>query len=58
MNKFKTIESWASSLGYVVELDSNGYVWHKDSYTGRGRTTQDVVEQILSNIKSSYEGGE
>ena len=58
MNKFKTIESWASSLGYVVESESDGYAWHKDSNHARCKTVQDVVEQILSNIKSSYEGVE
>jgi hypothetical protein len=60
MNKFKTIESWASNLGCIVESDSEGYVWYKENGSKYAycKTVQDVIDQILSDIRSSYEGGE
>jgi hypothetical protein len=60
MKKFKTIESWASNLGYIVESDSDAYVCYKenDAVYVHCKTVRDVIEQILSEIRSSYEGGE
>jgi hypothetical protein len=58
MKKFKTIESWASNLGYIVESDSDGYVWYKENNAKYAycKTVQDVIDQILLDIKSGYEG--
>jgi hypothetical protein len=58
MKKFKTIESWASNLGYIVESDSDGYVWYKENNfrASRCATVFEAIDQILSEIRSGYEG--
>lgn len=59
MHNFKTIESWASSLGYVVEKDDRlGYVWHRENEVGIKScpTVSEVMEAVLDEIKRSYQG--
>lgn len=59
MAKYSTIESWASSLGYVVESTSCGYVWHRENERSKGvlKTAEEVVEAILADLRSEYGGG-
>ena len=58
MKKFRTIESWASSVGYVVEPGAEGYFWYSENSLecNRCESVSDVIEQIIYDIKSSYEG--
>lgn len=60
MTKFKTIESWASSIGYIVEKTESAFVWYKENTLvfHRCSSSDDAVEQILSEIKSSLEVSE
>lgn len=64
MEVFYTIESWASNLGYIVEVninqDEESFVWYKENTLkfSRAKTRQEVIEKILEEIKSSYEEGE
>lgn len=61
MPKFQTIESWASSVGYVVEKDLRlGYVWHREDEISSKNcpTVGEVMEAVLEDIRRSYEGGE
>lgn len=52
---FSTIESWASSIGYVVEKTDSGLVWYKEHYTRfyRCSSVEEAVSQILSEIRDS-----
>lgn len=60
MKKFFHIESWASSLGYVVEKKETGegYTWHseKTEIFKECSSVSETIEQILDEIRSSYEG--
>ncbi len=60
MDKFRTIESWASNIGYVVERDEKigRYVWHEENSTGFStcHTVSEVIEAILDEIRRGYEG--
>jgi len=60
MRKYQTIESWASSLGYIVERTSEGFVWHleEEPPVNKCATVAEVLEAILGRIRSAYEGGE
>ncbi len=55
---YKNIESWASSIGYVVEDNFDGYVWYKEgSVTQKKcRSADEVMDQILEDIRSNYQG--
>ena len=60
MKKFNNIESWASSVGYIVEKVSDGYVWYpsdQQEYKNCA-TISDVIEDILSEVRLSYIEGE
>lgn len=58
---FHTVESWASRLGYVVEKSESNpdsIIWYKE-YSLRSqkcKTTSEVVEQIIEDIRKSYVG--
>jgi len=56
--KYMTIESWASSLGYIVEQNSSGYVWFKENeFSPRSCSTiEELLESILKEIKNTYSG--
>lgn len=57
---YSNIESWASRIGYVVERSEDGkYTWHKENTLEFHDcfSVEDVIEQILVEIKSSYFGG-
>lgn len=59
MHNFNTIESWASSVGYVVEKDDRlGYVWHRENEVANRScsTVAEVMEAVLDDIKRSYQG--
>ncbi len=58
MKIFKTIESWASNLGYVVEKKEYNYEWFKENEfrTNTAKTTQEVIDGIIFEIVSSYKG--
>jgi len=60
MKKFLHIESWASSLGYVVEKKETGegYIWHsqKTEEFKECSSVSQTIDQILNEIRSSYEG--
>lgn len=59
MGPYRTLESWASRLGYIVERTETGWVWHRENGPLRELpTARDVVEAILSVLRSEYEGGE
>lgn len=55
--KFKTIESWASSIGYIVEKTESGLVWYKEHTMlfNKCSSVPEVVEAILSEIRESFE---
>ena len=53
------IESWASRIGYIVEKSEDGrYAWHREGALEFHDcfSVEDVIEQILAEIKSSYIG--
>jgi hypothetical protein len=52
------LESWASNIGYVVEKDDSGdYVWSKEGGSlNKCHTAGEVVDRILEDIRSSYQG--
>lgn len=58
---FKTIESWASNLGYVVEKKEtyDGYIWYKenDLNFNYSKDSSDTIDQILEEIRKKYVGG-
>lgn len=56
--KHLTIESWASSLGYIVEEHNTGYIWYKECDLSHKscETIKEVMESILQEIKSTYLG--
>lgn len=59
MHNFRTIESWASSVGYVVERDDRlGYVWHRENEVSSKNcpTVAEVIDAILDEIRRSYQG--
>lgn len=60
MRKFFHIESWASNIGYVVEKKEGdqGYIWHNASTNEFKEciNVSDIIDQILDEIRSSYEG--
>lgn len=60
MNVFLTIESWATSIGYLVEKDDHGYIWYRehDLEPRRCSTVGDVMREILEDLKNSYKGSE
>lgn len=58
MTKFKNAESWAASLGYVIEKtprsEGTKYDWWKrndSSVVGSCVTLQEVVDEIVENIR-------
>ncbi len=55
---YKNIESWASRIGYVVEGEDGDYIWHKENSISHKRcsTIGEVIDQILEEIRSSYQG--
>jgi len=58
MKVFNTIESWASSLGYVVENKNGCYEWHKeDDLSYRvSSCIKELMKDILEDISNSYKG--
>jgi len=60
MTKFTTIESWASSIGYVVEKNDVGFVWYKENTLlfHRCSSAEEAAEQILSEIRNSLGASE
>ena len=57
MRNFQTIESWASSVGYLVERDDSlGYVWHREDemISKSCATVAEVMDAILDEIRRSY----
>jgi hypothetical protein len=58
MAAYRTLESWASRFGYVVEQTPAGYVWHAENEPASPEvaTAAEVVEAILRRLKSEYEG--
>ncbi len=59
MHNFRTIESWASSVGYVVEKDDRlGYVWHRENEVSSKNcpAVAEVIDSILDEIRRSYQG--
>ena len=52
------LESWASNIGYVVEKDEFGeYLWSKEGGSlNKCRTAGEIVDRILEDIRSSYQG--
>jgi hypothetical protein len=57
---FSTIESWASSIGYVVERTERGVFWYKEHYTRfyRCSSVDEAADQILSEIRESLKEAE
>lgn len=55
--KFKTIESWASSIGYIVERTESDFVWYKEQTMEfrRCQTAHEVLDAILAEIRDSLE---
>jgi hypothetical protein len=53
--KFSTIESWASSIGYIVERTESGLVWYRENALNfrTCSSVSDVVESILTEIRES-----
>lgn len=58
MIKHLTIESWASSLGYIVEEQNGLYIWFKenDLVHKSCSSKEELIESILQEIKNSYIG--
>lgn len=58
MKIFKTIESWASSLGYVVERKNDFYEWHKEDefFYKVSSCVEELMKDILEEISNSYKG--
>lgn len=58
MKSFHTIESWASSIGYLVENNESKYVWSKEDKIEfhECNSIEELMDQILSEIKKSYVG--
>lgn len=58
MKSFYTIESWASSVGYLVEKNESKYIWFKEEKIEfhECSSIDEVMDQILSEIKKSYIG--
>lgn len=57
MSGFRSIEGWASRLGYVVEKnESGGYVWFKENEIKFKNcdTLEELMDQILLEIKISF----
>lgn len=56
MKTFRTIESWASSVGYVVEFESGVLYWHREGDYGSrsANSPQEVIESVLAEIRDSY----
>lgn len=57
---FRNIESWASRIGYIVEESEQGrYVWYRENNLEFHNcvSVEDVIDQILAEIKASYVGG-
>jgi len=60
MAVYRTLESWSSRLGYIVERTPNGYVWHAENEPASPevRTALEVVEAIVQRIRGEYQGEE
>lgn len=59
MGPYRTLESWASRLGYIVERTETGWVWHRENGPIHELSVaKEVVEAILSALRSEYEGDE
>ena len=59
MGPYRTLESWASRLGYIVEKTESGWVWHRENGPLQElSTSKEVVDAILSVLRSEYEGDE
>lgn len=57
MKNFLTIESWASSLGYVVNKKTNGYEWFKEDGPYKSSACiEDLIKDILKDIENAYKG--
>lgn len=57
MGPYRNLESWASRLGYIVERTESGWIWHRENDPFRHLpTAMEVVDAILSEIKSEYKG--
>ena len=60
MKVFNTIESWASSIGYVVESESGRLFWQSENESDfrSAGDVKEVIDFILAEIRESYKGGE
>lgn len=57
-NMFPSLESWAGSLGYIVEAHDGKYFVHKEHEIAKSFATEtDVVDFVLGEIRSSCCGG-
>ena len=60
MDKYTTIESWASRLGHIVEKTERGYLWHAPDEPASevcGSCSQ-VIDRILERLRGEYKGEE
>jgi hypothetical protein len=60
MGPYRTLESWASRLGYIVERTGSGWVWHRENgpVSREVSSASEVVDAILREVRAEYEGGE
>jgi hypothetical protein len=60
MGPYRTLESWASRLGYIVERTDSGWVWHRENgpVSEEVSSAGEVMDAILGEIRAEYEGGE
>jgi hypothetical protein len=60
MGPYRTLESWASRLGYIVERTDSGWVWHRENGPASREVSseREVIDAILGEIRSEYEGAE
>lgn len=60
MGPYRTLESWASRLGYIVERTDSGWVWHRENgpISKEVSSVGEVMDAILGEIRSEYEGAE
>lgn len=62
MKTFRTIESWASNIGYLVEKNEHGpgYIWYRESHLDHknSNTINELINDILNDVRKSYEGPE
>jgi hypothetical protein len=60
MGSYRTLESWASRLGYIVERTESGWVWHRENGPASMEVSsaREVIDAILGEIGAEYEGRE